>query len=398
VLATAGEGGGGLLSRDELVASVRTAFDAAWHPAGFTAPNPVRYPWQWLWDSCFHALIWAELGDDRGLIEIGRLLDHRDADGFVPHVIYAPLPNPHEHFWGRPGTSSITQPPMYGHALAELARRGIAVGDQLLGAATHALWFLLDVRRRHASGLIELCHPWESGADDSPRWDHWYGTPWDRPTVARVKGELLAAVERSAGGAPIANPAFDAGPASFSALVAFNARELAGLTGDDRLRAAADELAERLDDRWDATRRTWVDAGPSATGSARVRTLDALMGALTSPDPVKVDAALNELIDPLGFGGRCGPTGVHRAEPVFEPRSYWRGSAWPQLNYLAWVAANRAGRDETAATLAAASLEGASRSGLAEHWDPDDGTALGAVPQSWTGLVLVMTSGRHPDR
>ncbi|MGE3835404.1 MAG: hypothetical protein AB7H43_11520 [Acidimicrobiia bacterium] len=335
--------------------------------------------------------MWAELGDDRGLVELRRVLDHRDADGFVPHVVYAPLADPHEAFWGRPGTSSITQPPMVGHALAELARRGVEVGEELLAGATHALRFLLDVRARHPSGLVALCHPWESGADDSPRWDHWYGSPWDGPTAYRVKGELLAAVERSGGGAPVANPAFDVAPASFSALVAFNARELAGLTGDSRLAGDADELAGALDRRWDPALATWVDAGASAAGSGRVRTLDALLGALVSPDPAKVGAALDQLVDPAALGGECGPAGVHRSEPVFEPRSYWRGSAWPQLAYLAWVAAVRAGRPEVAARLAATTLEGASRSGLAEHWDPDEGAPLGAVPQSWTGLVLVMT-------
>jgi hypothetical protein len=24
---------------------------------GYTSPNPDTYPWQWLWDSCFHAII-----------------------------------------------------------------------------------------------------------------------------------------------------------------------------------------------------------------------------------------------------------------------------------------------------------------------------------------------------
>jgi hypothetical protein len=370
---------------------VRAALEAAWHPAGFTAPSPVRYKWQWLWDSCFHAIVWAELGDDRGVVEIRRLLGFRDADGFVPHVIYAPQDDPHEAFWGRPATSSITQPPMFGHALAELVRRGVDVDEQLLAGATEALRFLLEVRPRHESGLVRLCHPWESGADDSPRWDHWYGVPWDAATVFRVKGELLDAVERSPGGAPVGNPGFDAAPASFSALVAFNAHELAGLTGDAGLRRHADELIEALDHYWDASALTWTDAGAAGGGSGRIRTLDALLGGLVSSDRMKVDAVLGQLVDDTAFGGPCGPTGVHRSEPAFDPRSYWRGSAWPQLAYLGWVAARRAGRDDVAASVAAAALEGAGRSGLAEHWDPDDGTALGAVPQSWTGLVLAMS-------
>jgi hypothetical protein len=364
------------MKRDELAAAARAVLEAAWDPAGYTAPSPERYPWQWLWDSCFHAIVWAELDDERCLVELARLLGARDGDGFVPHVLYAPHASPHAEFWGRPDASSITQPPMHGHALAELVRRGVDVPDQLLDASTHALGHLLRVRRRHASGLVRLCHPWESGADDSPRWDGWYGD--DR---FAAKGELLAAITRLPGGAPLDNPAFDVAPASFNALVAFNALELAALTGDDLLRDEADELAQHLAAQWSPDARTWVDAGGSA-----VRTLDATVAVLVDPRPEVFD----DLVDPAAYGGRCGPAGVHRGEATFDPASYWRGSAWPQLSYLLWVAATRHARPDVAAAIAAATTLGVERSRFAEHWHPDDGTGLGAVPQSWATLALVM--------
>jgi len=65
----------------------------------------------------------------------------------------------------------------------------------------------------------------------------------------------------------------------------------------------------------------------------------------------------------------------------FRQREYWRGPVWPQLAYLLW----RAG-----APIGASTVAGALRSGLAEYWNPDDGTGLGAIPQSWTGLALLM--------
>jgi histidinol-phosphate phosphatase family protein len=52
----------------------------------------------------------------------------QDRDGFVPHVDYQRDPLHLADFWGRVEGSSITQPPMAGHALAELRRRGIATG------------------------------------------------------------------------------------------------------------------------------------------------------------------------------------------------------------------------------------------------------------------------------
>ena len=60
-----------------------------WRPDGYTSPNLTTYPCQWLWDSCFHALVWAGIGrPDRGLAELASALAPIDADGFVPHMRY----------------------------------------------------------------------------------------------------------------------------------------------------------------------------------------------------------------------------------------------------------------------------------------------------------------------
>ena len=37
---------------------------------GWTCPSADLYPHQWLWDSCFHAIVWAELGDERAVLVI----------------------------------------------------------------------------------------------------------------------------------------------------------------------------------------------------------------------------------------------------------------------------------------------------------------------------------------
>jgi hypothetical protein len=279
---------------------------------------------------------------------------------------------------------------MYGHAVAELHRLGLPPGDDVVERAHRGLAFLLEQRRRTPGGLVALCHPWESGCDDSPRWD---GVMAEGRTAERwfaVTGELVASVERSPGGAPLHNPAFPVGGVGFSALVAWNALELATATGDDRLVAAAEELAAAVDDRWDPALRTWVDDGPTAATSGRIRTLDALLPVLVAP---RADA-LTEVTDPEAFGAPCGPRGVHPDEPAYEPATYWRGSAWPQLTYLVWLAATSSGDRSTASTLLRSMVTGVERSGYAEHWVADTGAALGAVPQSWSTLVLAMRAGR----
>jgi hypothetical protein len=361
------ESGGGDL-RGEVEAVMRKH----WRD-GYTVPNARVYPFQWLWDSCFHALIWAELGDaDRAVAELRSALADQSSDGFVPHVRYVREPDLHADFWGRSGTSSITQPPMFGHAIAELWRRGIEVPDDLVERAHRGLRFLLDDRARTDDGLITVVHPWETGCDDSPRWDDLCGPDgWSAERWYEIKGSLLHTIERSIDGSPLANPAMGIAPASFNALVAFNAAEL-GLHDDAR------SLVEALGGRWDGDLKTWID-GPHPSG--RVRTVDALLPALVCP--AHRAEALAEVIDDAAFGGAFGPPAVHRAEPMFDPATYWRGPAWPQLTYLLW----RAG-----AGVADRLIAGAAASGLAEYWHPDTGEGLGAVPQSWAGLAILATN------
>ncbi|MBV6510362.1 MAG: hypothetical protein JJLCMIEE_03502 [Acidimicrobiales bacterium] len=371
--------------------TVREVLERHWvEEHGYTAPNRSAYPWLWLWDSCFHAICWAALGDERATTELSTALSGQSATGFVPHMGYLLDPREAAGFWGRSGWSTITQPPMYGHAAAELTRRGFEPGPELLDRATAGLQFLLSRRKRSDEGLVEVVHPWESGADDSPRWDDFVGTPFDRARWYALKGELMAAVVRSADGSPLANPTFAVAPAGFNALVAFNALELAEVTGSSTLAADARDLVEVLDSRWDPELGTWCDAGPSAGGSGRALTLDGLLPVLVTAGDDRVERVFAMLGDPALFAGRYGPAGVARADPSFDPDAYWRGATWPQLNYLLWFAAGRRGRLRDQRHLVEATVAGALASGMAEYWHPDSGRGMGAIPQSWTSLALVM--------
>jgi hypothetical protein len=378
----------------------REVLEANWRPPGFSVPNPASYPWQWLWDSCFHAVVWLHLGEaDRAVTELTHALAHQAKDGFVPHMTYwserggADDPT-HAAFWGRPATSSITQPPMHGHALAELHRAGVALPDELVERSQRGLRFLLDRRNRHGVGPV-IVHPWESGCDDSPRWDGWSGPEhaWSPARAHDLKGELVGALKFTEGGSPVASAEFEVVAAGFAALVAFNARELASVTGDEPLVDAADAVASELDARWAPEPAVWADAvlvgPPSARGAQPVRVAEALLPVLVSADQVAVGSAFAQLVDPTAFGGRFGPAGVHRHEPTFDPGTYWRGAAWPQLAYLLWLAAHRRGHP-VAPTLRDRLRAGAWRSGFAEYWDPDTGDAGGASPQSWTALAAVV--------
>lgn len=383
-------------------ASAREVLAAQWREPGFTCPNASTYPWLWLWDSCFHSIVWAELGDtERAISELTMALSGQASDGFVPHLLYLDGTHAFDEFWGAHGTSSITQPPIYGHTVAELRRRGVVVERDVVDRAVAGLWFLLERRRRSQAGLIELVHPWESGCDHSPRWDDLMRSPrapgaelvdpYDESVWFERKGELLATVHRSPSGSPLWNDEFAVGSVMFSAVVAFCAAELADSLDDSALRREVDGLREALVGRWEPGRRTWIDDGPTARGSGRVRTVEALLPLLVEHDPGVIDTVVTELADPTAFAGDYGPAQVHRDEATHRRASYWRGPSWPQLDYLLWVALRRAGRGDAARLLAAQSTLGATASGWAEYWDPDDGAPGGAAPQSWSTLPICMT-------
>ena len=388
-----------LNTSQELREAVASVMEQAWVPLGYTAPNPAAYPWMWLWDSCFHSLIWHALGDDeRAVVELTSALSTIDSTGFVPHMGYQLAPARSVELWGRRGESSITQPPMYGHAIAELTRAGVAVPEELSDQARRGLGFLLQRRvRDRESELIEVVHPWETGCDDSPRWDDLAGLGRFEPERWRkLKNDLLHGVERGSSGEPLSNPRCAVAPCGFNALVAFNAAELATVTSDRELGVAAGELAEALDQRFDPQLGTWVDAGVLSGGSGRIRTADGLLPLLVSRSESARRRVIEELADPDAYCASYGPRGVHVREPSYDPTAYWRGPVWPQLSYLLWLAAGGVS-EETSATaelLGTHTTNGAMSSGLAEYWDGDSGTGLGAIPQSWTGLALLLDRGR----
>jgi glycogen debranching enzyme len=114
------------------------------------------------------------------------------------------------------------------------------------------------------------------------------------------------------------------------------------------------------------------------------------MGALVTADGAKARAALEQLMDPARFGAEFGPANVAREHPAYDPDTYWRGPAWPPLNYLFQQAHKRLGMERESAALAELTAKGATTSGWAEYWNPDNGRGLGAVPQTWAGLVIAM--------
>lgn len=383
----------------ELEQRTREALQNHWDEGrGYCVPNPKTYPHLWLWDSCFHAIAWAAISDLRAGRELDAVLEGQLAGGMVPHMRYGGAPAD-TYLGPLTTTSSLAQPPMFGHAARVLADAGSRPTDEALLKARRGLNWFWENRRTNLD-LIYIVHPWEAGNDHGQRWDDW-GAPgrtpegYSRPARTAWNKALVNDISFSADGAATWSSRFVASPAAFNAYVAFNMRELASVLGDEELAERADLLTTAIDRHlWDPQEKLWSDLAVVGGGeSVRIPISDGVMPALVTADQAKAEAALAQLEDPARFGARFGPANVSRRHPSYDPATYWRGPAWPPLNYLFWIAQRRWGMSDAALRNAHRSADAALTSNWAEYWNPETGDGLGAAPQTWTGLVYPMNRG-----
>src|SRR3990167_10817091 len=92
----------------------------------YTVPSPDTYPYQWLWDSCFQAIILTHFNVTDAKKEILSLISAQFDNGMIPHMVYWKPQDIKDYElikWGKEGTSSLTQPPMVAYAAWEIFQK-----------------------------------------------------------------------------------------------------------------------------------------------------------------------------------------------------------------------------------------------------------------------------------
>ena len=192
-------------------------------------------------------------------------------------------------------------------------------------------------------------------------------------------------------GEAVANRDFVAAPAGFNAIATHGMRELHSVTGDALWLERAGALAMTIDDLlWDEGQGLWSDLALVGSGdSTAAPTLDGVLPALCTADEAKAARALDQCADRSRFSAPYGLAYVARSDELYRPGQYWRGAAWPQMNHLVRIAAERWSQTSLADEVAVMSRRAAMASGFAELWNPETGRACGAVPQTWAALAAV---------
>ena len=395
----------------DLLASNRISIDGH----SYTAPSldtadfgRKDYANQYLWDSCFHAVIWRRIDPQKAQAELLSLVSRQVQDGpdagMIPHCNY--WRNEGAWLWSQPERSSLTHPPL------------IAVAAHLVFERSQDLEFLAAVyekvgryhdwfdRRRDPDqdGLVCIIHPWEAGGDAPPRWDRFLGLDKYVPEdgrAARIK--MVLELDR-----------YEYDPVRLAENGWFHVEslEINGIRAAD-LEAMAkiaqalgkpDEAADwlaRADRVRDGFRsRMIVDGLPyDLAGLDEQPILQANAGQFVTlfgglPTPEQAELLVCQLQEP-GFWTSFPVTNTPADSPEYAPEHYWRGNVWPCLNWLIYQGLRRYGYHDLADELASRSFDLLQVSGFWEYYHPQTGKGLGGHSFSWAAVILDMIASRE---
>jgi glycogen debranching enzyme len=329
-----------------------------------TAPSKSTYIGIWLWDSAFHAIAYRHVNPALARDQIRALLLHQLPNGMVPDAIHDEgIITEIDH----PIRGEVTKPPIL--AWASLKIHQTAPDLDFLKVIYNPFvrlnywWF--EFNDDDKDGLAQYNHPYSSGLDDSPLWDH--GMPVESPdinTYLCIQMQSLAEIAEALG-------------------LPEEAAEW---------RSRADDIVKRMiEDFWDEEAglfRTTYDKKPIP-----VITPFSLIPLWSGALPEKINRRLiAHLKDPREFWGEYVIPTVARNDPSYDPDTMWRGPVWANINYIFIEALRRVGEDALAQELRDKTLKLImGQQGIFEYYNAETGMAPARAGGmfSWTAAVFI---------
>ncbi len=366
----------------------------------YTRPAPSTYEHQWLWDSCFHAIIYRWFDLHMASEELLSVVQHQVREGpdtgMIPHMTY--WQGGGEALWGRAERSIITQPPLVGVAAWMVYGHG---GDRTLLAELYEPlcayhdWFdrRRDPDRDH---LVSLIHPWESGWDAAPRWDDQLGLTHPSDADSRqARLDLVAVIRQFDCDAAALGEAgyFHVEAVDFNAIRAADLEALARIAAMLGYNAEARSWEGRAESVRQAVRNRLLRPQPCDLAGIDERPLlhlsaapfVALFGGCADDAQA---AALHDTLRHTSFWTPFPIATTPTTDAAFDPDHYWRGNVWLNVNWLIVQGLRRYGFSETARVLTECSIQLASQFDFWEYYNPLSGQGYGSFPHSWSGLIL----------
>jgi hypothetical protein len=327
-------------------------------------PSKINYVGLWLWDSAMHALAYRHVDPELARNQIRAMLDCQLPDGMLPDAVYdegviAEIDHPIR--------AEVTKPPILAWAALKLHETHPDL-DFLQEVYVplvrwNAWWFSMN--DDDVDGLAQYNHPYSSGLDDSPLWDH--GMPVESPDLNTYLCVQMGSLAMMA--------------------------EALGMEAEGAMwRRRAEAIVRRMiEDFWDeGAGLFWAlhdeqpiyivtpfNLYPLWTGQLPVAIRDRLVAHLTNPDM---------------FWGEHAIPSVARNDPNFDPQTMWRGPVWVNINYFFIEALRQIGAHDLAQDLLQKTLDLVMRqSSIYEYYNAETGEppTTAADTFGWTAAVFI---------
>ncbi len=378
----------------------------------YIVPSAGSYPFQWFWDSCFHAIALTHVNLDWAKDEIETLLKGAQPSGFIPHQIlwekdrYPEAAARQSEKFSERYTSSSMQPPVLGTALERVFR---ATGDRAfleraLPPTVAFYRWLADVRDPDGDGLIAIIQPDESGADASPKFDPLMEQPKNNDDLMRWIEKLYARYQplRFDDRAILALDLFNVEEVLTNTCYILGLEALGRLCKDEAAREFA-ERAERVQRAlvercYDAEAGAFFDLAGRAETPLRTLTITSLAPlALPGLDRAIAERLVAHLTNSDEFALPYPVPSVSQTEPTFMPGNargfIWRGPSWINSNWLIVEGLRAHGYDALRNHITDRSCAMLLQSGFREYFNPFTGEGHGSRNHSWSTLILDMLDG-----
>lgn len=371
----------------------------------YTVPSPTTYPYQWLWDSCFHAIILSHFNTEDAKKEILSVVSRQFDNGMIPHMIYWRRVK-YTTFpfikWGATGTSTITQPPMLAYAIQEILKRDNDI--EFLKSVYPSLYrfykYLLTERDHHKKHLISIINPDESGEDNSPRFDLLLGLPPKHTLKENTERrmDLVAQNIECQFNLSCMRNFFWVKDVSFNAIMVVNLKLLAKLAEEIGNKKDSVFFTKEAENISTAMRKFMLDQGifysiyGENNQKIKIKTWDIftpLFAQMLSQDEAK-KLVNDHLLNTKEFWTDFPVPTVSMDEEPFDPKGFWRGPAWIGTNWFIYKGLLNYGFKGIAEKIKESSEKLLTKSGFREYFDPYTAEGLGGENFTWGGLVVDM--------
>lgn len=376
----------------------------------FTMPSPDTYPFQWFWDSCFHAIVLSKFDVVAAKKEILSLLKLQQSDGFIPHVIFwrdIELPD-----WTalerHPSNDHITamiQPPVLTLAIEKIyeASGDVEFLQETLPKAQKFHDYLRTARDPDRDNLISIVQSRESGLDFSPQYDKLFGNPetFEETMIASDKIFRLYQGVNWDLDKIFASDVFNVEDLLINVVyvkaLEASARLYLELGNQGQADIAADEakLVESaiINKMWSKEDKSFYSLAGKNEKHLKVKTISSML-PLWLNLPIEIEKqVITSLTNASAFSPEYPVPSVALSESSFDQNPtpwLWRGPTWLNTNWMLYHALKEKKYLDLAEELKSKSLELVEISGFREYYNPVTGEGGGAHSFAWSTLVLDM--------